>query len=351
MTQTRPVFSALTLLPIAGMVLCMPACDPTGDDGTVGPGVAAPGIAPIGTSRFGVGGEGDTTEDAAGSGEECTARDGGGWDCLWDDGAGTLCSYTVDADELLLAQECSGPWGQYSCLNGGAQITCTLTSERGSCVDTYDLEYQLSSSTCDDDILDPVENCEPQSDGTTLCLYDDGVVQCEVWFAPDDSFLSQQCSDGSWNYDCLAQQGVILCDLVVDGELLCQDSYTPEGEPLDLGCEAYVDEPDDRGEENIPDDVMQSCTPQDDGGALCLYDDGETQCEVLFDGSDNLVWQHCSDGTWSYDCMAEAEVVNCTLFEGEVELCQDSYTLDGTPVLLGCEDLEPADPGTDEPRP
>jgi len=306
---------------------------------------SAPEVTPLGTGRFAA--NADAT--GASEGEEvvveesCEPSDAGGWDCVWDDGE-TACTYGVDADGVLTYQDCSGSWGDYSCANTGAEIVCEWVSDRGSCTDTYSLDYELIESDCAPDQYYPEEDCTTQGDGTTLCTWDDGYSRCEMVYGADGEFVSQSCTDGYWSYDCLAADQLISCDLLVEGELLCSDTYDVYGNPIEMGCDEYYEEPTD------PEEPYEECTEQDDGSWICIYDDGYSYCEVAYDAAGYFVSQACTDGYWSYNCQAAEQLISCELLiEGEW-MCADTYDEMGEPIELGCDEYfgEPEEPVSEE---
>ena len=301
-------------------------------------------VGPVGAGRFAVnsGAEADAEEEPYGT-ETCEENADGGWDCSWDDGAGTVCTYGVSADDVLLYQDCTGPWGEYNCDNTGAEIVCEWISDRGNCTDTWSLDYELIESTCED-YYEPTEECLEQDDGSWLCIYDDGYQYCEVVYDADGFFVSQACTDGYWSYNCLTVEELITCDLLVEGELLCTDTYDQIGNPVEMGCEEYYEEPTDP--EDPEDPYYEECFEQDDGSWLCIYDDGYSYCEVVYDADGNFISQACTDGYYAYNCEATTGSIECELLiEGE-QVCTDTYDPMGNPVVMGCDEyfVDPEDP-------
>ncbi|MBN2362180.1 MAG: hypothetical protein JXR83_22200 [Deltaproteobacteria bacterium] len=283
--------------------------------------------------------------------EECTANDQGGQDCVWDDGAGTVCSYTVDADGALLEQHCSGEWGSYDCVNDTRAITCTYVSGDSTCTDLWSLEGELVQSDCGYAETVPVEECQPQDDGTTLCTFDDGTTHCTAVFAADNTIVSQVCSDGYYTYDCLAVDGQVLCTLTAEGQTLCQDTYTVVGDPIDLGCESYFpDPPPDREPEIEPD-----CTTAEDGVTTCTLADGYMTCIYQY-GTDGIItFVDCdsSDGSETYDCEVDPadELLHCIWRYGDEsceEIVQNNEVISSTcPGVEPEPEPEPTEPACD----
>jgi len=278
-------------------------------------GVVQPKISSPGSHRFLLG------DDATAGSEECTVNDQGGQDCVWDDGAGTICSYAVDAAGALVEQHCSGDWGTYDCVNDTRAITCTYAGGDASCTDIWSPEGELVQSDCGYAETVPAEDCQTQDDGSTLCTYDDGVTRCSALFDVDGNIVSQTCGDGSYTYDCLAGDGQVLCTLTVDGETLCQDTYTPAGDPITLGCEAYF--PDQPTDPQQPD---PECVTDDAGLTTCTMNDGYMTCVYQY-GSDQVIsFVDCdsNDGSETYDCAVDATdgLLHCIYVYGD-QSCEE----------------------------
>jgi hypothetical protein len=266
--------------------------------------------------------------DAADEGtelDECVSNADGGQDCVWDDGMGTHCDYTVAADGMTLESElCTGEWGSYTCVNNGAAIDCTFASADGSeCQDQWSPDGDLLATTCEFGGEMPVEDCQTQADGTSVCTMTDGDLTCTSTYDAMGQFVSGECSDGIMRQTCETTGEVVYCALFENEVLLCEDTWTVEGEPVSLGCGEYMET--DPGEPPV-DDRTVTCEPQADGGERCVQTDGDMTCVSVWDASGAAIELTCStlDGEVLYDCDTDPGdgLLHC-VYESGGETCEE----------------------------
>lgn len=275
--------------------------------------------------------------------DECTANAEGALDCVYDDGMGTTCTYTVTGDGVtLLAELCTGPWGSYTCANTGAAIACTFTTPDGSeCTDEWSLDYELVTTTCDyyEEVEPRSEDCQLQEDGTTLCTWGDDTFTCTETLDAAGEFLRGECTDGAWTQVCESADGVVHCALYEGETLLCEDTWTVDGEPISLGCDEYMGG-DPGCTDPSCDEPPMTCEPQADGGQVCTQSDGVVTCISTYDANVVPLAVTCTttDGQVIYACETDPAdaLLHCVYDDGR-QVCEEVIEPQtGEPISSTC---------------
>jgi hypothetical protein len=172
--------------------------------------------------------------------EECEENEDGGYTCAYYDGD-TKCTADVDASGQLVTQYCEGSWGTYDCARQDVEYVCLLSVYGGeSCTDTYDLDYELTSTTCEDYYQ------EEPSEPTGPCSTYNGVAQCwtqgdygycyEFFVAGEEPAAESLDCTSTYRYVCNEVEHGNVCIYYEGDAEVCRDTidyYTYEGEQ---GC-------------------------------------------------------------------------------------------------------------------
>jgi hypothetical protein len=286
--------------------------------------------------------DGDTRDSTAT--DECVVNVEGTQDCVWDDGLGTTCDYTVSGDGgTLLSEQCVGPWGSYTCAGNGTTIDCTFTSVDGSeCTDEWSVDGELVGTTCDYGREPTTDDCQAQDDGTLLCTYGDEITTCTERFDAEGQFLSGECTDGVWTQVCETVENIVHCSLYERDQLLCEDTWTIDGEPISLGCEAYMPtEPSDPGcTDPSCGEPPMTCEAQADGGQICTQSDGEVTCVSTYDANGVPLAVTCTNAAGQVLYLCETDpgdaLLHCVYDDGR-QSCEDVIDpRTGEPVSSTC---------------
>ncbi len=268
--------------------------------------------------------------------EDCEIAEDGSQSCAYDDGYGTTCEVELDAEGGLLSMSCAGDWGSYACAGDGETITCALEWEGESCSETWSAEtYELIETDCAwDDYgygYGYEESCEEDGD-TLVCAYDDGYWTCETTYDASGFVIEQDCdtTDG-FSYDCELTDEALVCVGAQDGEELCTDSFSFDGEPIELGC--Y----EDYGYDYDYGDWQEECEEQEDGSLTCTWDDGECSGSYSYDAEGAYTSSSYECEGYGYDCTYGADGASTCTETHDGESCTSSWDASGCLTESDCD--------------
>lgn len=268
--------------------------------------------------------------------EECVTGEDGLTTCTWTDGYAD-CVVVFDEYGALLEQQCIDGTMTYSCTGTLELVECVMSIDGEElCIDTWTQTGEPIELGCAEQFPqeEPGEQCETNDDGTTTCTLTDGAMTCVTTTDANDVMTMVHCEDGVVVHDCVLnpEDGLLYCEYRQGDELLCEEVFDANEQVVSSTC-GYPGESDYPEEE----DTME-CSSDDQGHQTCTSDNGCTSCTIEI--SSTSYFQSCTDGVYQSTCETtpDGSATACDYSLDGVTLCIDTYTPDGAPLEITCDE-------------